>query len=423
MERMQRKITSTFVENLKSAKDIIIRDTEIPGFYFHYKKEQKSKKFYFRYRAKFSRKEHNIKIARFGEMKFVDIVNIARDHRTKVLQGHDPVFEMREAAQKQMLKEKSREKLHTALKEYIDVYSKPNKRSYKSDESFARKITDALGESKRLDEFCLHDAVKLKNDIGQSSHANANHVISLISSFLRWCEEMGKITRDQNFSHSKLLQKFYIAPRNRVISEEEYGHMFAAFAEGRKLAVLNIENPAYTLEARLFDALELLVLTGCRLSEIVKATWDNVDLGYRCLRYRYSKTKEKTVSLSDRAFEILSEIYKNRIKSSPFVFPSHRDNSKPISGLRAVFEFVCKEAKFDKSITIHTLRHSFTTTGCMVESNAITLQQTIGHKSLTTTEGYIHIGNKEKIKLANSISNKILSYAVKSENPEKAAEI
>jgi integrase len=64
-------------------------------------------------------------------------------------------------------------------------------------------------------------------------------------------------------------------------------------------------------------AIRLLLLTGCRLSEILTLRWDEVDLENHCLRLRESKTGAKVVYLSTSASEVLKGI--KRQIGNPFV--------------------------------------------------------------------------------------------------------
>jgi integrase len=67
-------------------------------------------------------------------------------------------------------------------------------------------------------------------------------------------------------------------------------------------------------------AIRLLVMTGCRLNEILTLKWDEVDLANQCLRLSDSKTGKKLVYLSQVTINILQAV------------PKKPDNSYVICG-------------------------------------------------------------------------------------------
>ena len=69
-------------------------------------------------------------------------------------------------------------------------------------------------------------------------------------------------------------------------------------------------------------AIRLLLLTGCRKSDISICCWDHVDFERECLRLPDSKTGAKVVYLNAPARELLHEL--PRMANSPRVIPAMR---------------------------------------------------------------------------------------------------
>ena len=99
-------------------------------------------------------------------------------------------------------------------------------------------------------------------------------------------------------------------------------------------------------------ALEFLILSACRQSEVRLMTWSEIDLGARLWTipaHRTKARKEHRVPLTERMFEILNEVG----SGSDFVFTI---NSKPLSS--NAFRALMKRMKVDQYVP-HGFRSSF----------------------------------------------------------------
>jgi integrase len=106
-------------------------------------------------------------------------------------------------------------------------------------------------------------------------------------------------------------------------------------------------------------AIRLLLLTGCRKSEITNLLWDHVDFERECLRLPDSKTGAKVVYLNAPAREVLHEL--PRMAHSPQVIPAMRgDNARP--AIDKVWSRVRRAAALT-DVRLHDLRHSFASVG------------------------------------------------------------
>lgn len=84
-----------------------------------------------------------------------------------------------------------------------------------------------------------------------------------------------------------------------------------------------------------------------------------------------------------------------------FMFPSQilsngvRWHRSPSSIQRAM-QIACKKIKLNKTVSCHTLRHSFATHLIHYGHNIRVVQELLGHKSLRTTQIYLHINDNDK---------------------------
>ncbi len=133
--------------------------------------------------------------------------------------------------------------------------------------------------------------------------------------------------------------------------------------------------------------LRLLLLTGCRYSEIAGLRWDEVNLPAATIMLKDSKTGSRPVYLSSSAVSELRSV--RRIEGSPFVFPSaHGDTS--YQGTPKVWRKVCLTAGIGP-VRIHDLRHTFASTALAEGAPLEAIAKLLGHKELRTTARYAHL--------------------------------
>ncbi len=155
--------------------------------------------------------------------------------------------------------------------------------------------------------------------------------------------------------------------------------------------------------------LELLFSTGLRISELVSLKKDQVNIKRGEFSVRGKGDKMRLVFLSDRAKNALEAYAKARTDNSKAIFIRHdskesveqqmKSLDKPMPGLtpRTVQRLIIKYqllAGITKSISPHTLRHSFATDMLANGADLRSVQELLGHASISTTQIYTHLTNK-----------------------------
>jgi integrase len=133
--------------------------------------------------------------------------------------------------------------------------------------------------------------------------------------------------------------------------------------------------------------------TGLRIGEILSLPWKSVNLENNLLTVFAPKTqKTREIPINKEARRILEYWALGRKNES--VFYNH-ETGKPFVDLDAGLELACKKAGIE-GITWHKLRHTFTTRLLEQGADLATVQQLLGHSTVTVTMRYAHpnLGSK-----------------------------
>jgi integrase/recombinase XerD len=135
----------------------------------------------------------------------------------------------------------------------------------------------------------------------------------------------------------------------------------------------------------------MLVDTGCRISELLSLTWDNVDFD-NCLVTVVGKgDKQRIVPF---AIELRRFLFKYQKESKyRLVFASSVGTAMQIRNVHRAVTNIC--TLLDITIPtrkLHAFRHTFATTFIRRGGSVFHLQQALGHTSLTMSQRYTHLG-------------------------------
>ncbi|NCU44711.1 hypothetical protein EOM71_03475 [Candidatus Falkowbacteria bacterium] len=177
------------------------------------------------------------------------------------------------------------------------------------------------------------------------------------------------------------------------------GYDLAAFLQ----APLSIKNSSKLVRLRDRAILELLFSTGLRVSELARLKINDINLKKVEFTVRGKGSKLRLVFLSDDAKAAIKTYLEARQDTEPFLFVSHGKINKetnPIYGLtpRSIERLVEKyalAAGITKKVTPHTLRHSFATDLLIGGADIRSVQQLLGHASITTTQVYTHVTDQQ----------------------------
>ena len=235
---------------------------------------------------------------------------------------------------------------------------------------------DAVG---RAEVAALHYALR-------DTPRAANRVLMVLSKMFSLAEAWGLAPAGRN--PCRFVLKYKEGKRERFLSSDEYRRI------GRELRRLEAEGP---MSARAAAALRLLLLTGCRLREILTLKWDDIDRKAAELRLRDAKTGARMVPLTPDAMVALAEIV--RVPGSPWVFAG-RTPDRHLSQLTTYWHRVRQKAGVG-DVRIHDLRHSFASRALVVGESLAMIGRLLGHNDIGSTARYAHLArDAEKIAVA-----------------------
>lgn len=149
--------------------------------------------------------------------------------------------------------------------------------------------------------------------------------------------------------------------------------------------------------------IELLYATGIRVSELVSIKTEDVNFGSNYIIVFGKGSKERVVFFGKKAEESLERYLKEsrpfllRDISEEYLFLNKNGTSISDRSIRRMIDKYVKQTALNSNISPHTLRHTFATHMLNNGADLKTVQELLGHSSLSTTQIYTHV-TKEKLK-------------------------
>ena len=148
-------------------------------------------------------------------------------------------------------------------------------------------------------------------------------------------------------------------------------------------------------------ALSVSYGAGLRASEVARLKSTDIDSDRMVIRVDQGKgSRDRTAMLSEVLLAQLREWYrharsKHAIKPGGWLFPGMNLRRHLSSRqLNRLFHQACDAAGIERTVSLHTLRHSFATHLLEQKTDVRVIQVLLGHKKLETTARYAHVASK-----------------------------
>lgn len=205
--------------------------------------------------------------------------------------------------------------------------------------------------------------------------------------------------------------------RLRFLTKEEELRLLAELHPnrgGRGLAPIEERQPNQLGQMQdNFDLVVALLDTGMRYDEMAKLPWSAVDIATGIIRiYRNKVDLADTFYMTDRLTEVMARRFSNRRPGARYVFESANGGPRGYTaqGIKKAIDRAGlndPDVVKDKGgkVTIHTLRHTFTSRLVQAGVSLAKVSKLLGHSSVTTTEIYAHLAPNEVSEEATKVLN------------------
>jgi len=209
------------------------------------------------------------------------------------------------------------------------------------------------------------------------------------------------------------LRSFYkfLVKRNRtdsnpvtVVRTPKQDKKLPRFLEYEEVKRLLETPPMNTwLGARDKAIMETLYSTGIRVSELVALNMDDIDFLGEVIHVRGKGKKERISPISSSVLQVIQHYMEFRNKraqsnanfDSKVLFVNKHGRRLSTRSVRRKMDKYLKMAGLDPAISPHTLRHSFATHMLNNGADLRSVQELLGHQSLSTTQIYTHLTTKK----------------------------
>jgi integrase len=264
--------------------------------------------------------------------------------------------------------------------EFIELYAKPNKRSWSRDETslvhlkafFKDRLLSEISPDQVADYMAQRKkAVRLvkKNPV-PISPSTCNRELTLLKTLLAKAVEWQRIESNPAAKVKKFREP---RSRERILTPEEM----------RRL----VDVAAPHLKPILIVALN----TAMRRSEILSLKWTDLNFPERFISIENSKSGDpRKVPMND----LVIGIFKDLARTSDYVFPNSETDSS-IKSVKTAFRTSCRNAKI-KSFRFHDLRHTAASAMVSGGTDLVTVSRILGHSSILMTMRYAHPTDQNK---------------------------
>ena len=270
------------------------------------------------------------------------------------------------------------------LEEYVPNHCKPRTQA-----EYGRLVTlfiaPAIGGMEILD-VQRKDVAALHHDLREHPF-QANRTLSVLSKMFSLAEVWG--LRPDGSNPCRHVSHYKEQRRERFLSEEEtvrLGEVLREFEDKMPSAVA---------------AFRLLLLTGCRMSEIRDLRWECVKAD--CIELPDAKTGRRAVPLGPEARAVLDAI--PREEGNPWVIRGRRRGTH-LADLQHPWQRIRERAGLD-DVRIHDLRHSFASRALALGESLTMIGKLLGHTQVQTTARYAHLARDSIQSAASRVTDSI----------------
>lgn len=340
-------------------------DEALPGFTMEIRANG-GRTFYLRYQDKFG-KQRQYKICAFGDLSIDKIRKEAQRLRSEVVLGGDPAGQKAEVksiptytelAAQHLAHAKTYQRSYDTTRQYCETHLLPRFGKLRLTEIKQQDVAKWLAD-KRAQGLAPATVEKMRLILGRSFELAA-----------RWGIAGSEKNPARGISRPPIDNA-----RSRYLSVDEAKRLRQAVELSRNTQLKHIVG--------------LLLLTGARVSELLNARWEHVDLERKLWLIPKAKTKARHVPLSQAAIDILEQV--PRFDGCPYVLPNPVTR-EPFTEIKHAWQHARDKAKLP-GLRIHDLRHSAASFMINAGVDLFAVGRVLGHADHKSTMRYSHLAN------------------------------
>jgi integrase len=405
------KLTKRFVESRKpEPTDQVFFDDQLPGFGLRVLPSG-VRSYLVQYRNRQGR-SRRLTLGKHGKLTADGARRTALRVFAAVRDGKDPVAERRAYIDAPIVNDL----LDRYIAEHVEKRNRPRTRD-EVKRLIERHIRPTLGRHK-VAAVTRQDLAKLHRDLADTPR-QANFVLAVCSKAFNFAETWGM--RPDGTNPSRKIERYKENARERFLSAEELTRLGATLREAEteglpwsvnteKATARHLPKPENrrTLYSPVTTAaVELLLFTGCRLSEVLNLAWEQVDFDGGIITLRETKVgRSQVVAMNAPARQVLKRLQKG--KGSEWVLPSTTDKSRPLSktAIENGWQRIRSAAKLT-DVRLHDLRHTVGTHAGQSGANAFLVRDLLRHKNLAMTGRYVNRADDPVRTLSDQVGERI----------------
>lgn len=249
-------------------------------------------------------------------------------------------------------------------------------------------IRPRLG-SRKIGDLTRAEVVAFHHDLRDRPYT-ANRAVAMLSRMFNLAEDWG--LRREGSNPARRIKKYREEEKKRYLSDDEQARLGQVLEDVLETG----QETEYAVAA-----ISLLVLTGCRLGEILTLKWDYVTP--RHLELPDSKTGRRRIPLPREAYDIITSL--PRKVGNPYVILGVTDHGHLVN-LNSPWLRIRKLADLE-DVRMHDLRHTYASVAVMSGIDPFLLKEIMGHKNLQATLRYSHFADEAVQQTAGSVAGKL----------------
>lgn len=278
-----------------------------------------------------------------------------------------------------------------AINEYLPT-ARETKRSYKEDVCRLKHLLPHLGH-KKLNEITTRDVQGIINNLAKTrAHGTCNRVLSLIARMLKLATIWGIIEKNPCYGIAKFKER--PAPV-KMLKPAEIARLFQ---------VLDQDRHYYGAQA-----IKLMLLTGLRRNEALRAKWSQVDFDNGVMHLPFTKSgKSQHIVINSEARAVLENLRSRGV--SQWLFPGKgKEDDIPVWAVDATLHRALEIAGLPP-MRIHDCRHVYASLLAQSGVSLYVIQSCLRHADPKMTMIYAHLCDDAR-RQANSVIDRLMGEA------------